>query len=483
MADKLIAANDGVEGENKIGSNFIKFSAMLFLLAATLRVLLFLSNPPANSFDNHFEPIYLIMQTGKIPAKGVCWQCYQPAVFYSISAFIGKNILGLGVNPAYLPKILQFLSCLYGILHLGVIYLILKKISLSPFSKTIAFVTACFLPQHIYISAMHSNDTISYLFVAICIYLFLIAIERKLPIPWIILLSIAITITIFTKYTAFVIVPTIMIPFVIMLFRRVIIPARRVVASMLISLLLPLSCLGFYIKSNIRDYGEALPWNTAMLNPVLTQPKAERINFFNFKPWIAMKRGILYPESLDSFWTMLYSRMWFDVEPKFLYLTDPDSIWWNHYFCWLRGEEPFPTSAKKFSFLTRFTGGGLIALGMIPLFLLFVGTSRIIFGKWSFWGKQIDAEAIKMQIFPALLICNLAGIIALTLRNPVYSSIKAAYILSALPAFVVLIACGVMLFEKSKIIKQILAGFFTVLSALVIVHVLHIVSSIGFLSR
>jgi hypothetical protein len=45
-----------------------------------------LANPPENAFDDHFKPVKLIMQTGKIPAKDACFQ-------YSKEGF-GKRKVG-----------------------------------------------------------------------------------------------------------------------------------------------------------------------------------------------------------------------------------------------------------------------------------------------------------------------------------------------------------------------------------------------------
>jgi hypothetical protein len=54
-------------------------------------------------------------------------------------------------------------------------------------------------------SAMNSNDTISYLCVAISIYLTIVALEHRLAPLRLALLSIVLTVTVFTKYTAFAI--------------------------------------------------------------------------------------------------------------------------------------------------------------------------------------------------------------------------------------------------------------------------------------
>jgi hypothetical protein len=145
----------------------ITIPAALFCTGAGLRAMLFLANTPSNAYDNHFLPIYLILKHGAIPRLDACWECYQPPVFYLVSAFVGKLAIFAGIAGTYLPKLLQSLCCLYGILHLGVIYLILRKLPLSGFARSIAFAFACFLPAHMYVSAMNSNDTASFLAMAL----------------------------------------------------------------------------------------------------------------------------------------------------------------------------------------------------------------------------------------------------------------------------------------------------------------------------
>ena len=73
----------------------------LFILASCLRVSLCLLNPPENSFDDHFQPISLIMQSGAVPAKNACWECYNPPVFYVVSAKIGRLAFDLGAKRGW----------------------------------------------------------------------------------------------------------------------------------------------------------------------------------------------------------------------------------------------------------------------------------------------------------------------------------------------------------------------------------------------
>jgi len=88
-----------------------------------------------------------------------------------------------------------------------VIHLILQKLSLSNFSRWGALGIICFLPRHIYASALHSNDTIAALAVALSLYLLLLVRERDFAYAWVVATGVAVVVALFTKYTAFVVLP------------------------------------------------------------------------------------------------------------------------------------------------------------------------------------------------------------------------------------------------------------------------------------
>jgi len=421
----------------------------LFCVGAVLRLLLCWFNPPQNAFDDHYEPIFLIMQTGATPPKDACFQCYHPPVFYWISAIIGHIALSRGVNVPHMMKLLQFVCCFYGIATLGVCYLILKKFPFSAFSAAIAFGVICFLPRHIYMSAMNSNDTISYLFVAISIYLTMVALERRVA-PWrLVILSIILTLTVFTKYTAFAVLPAVLVGLVWAYRVRLIVSREQLWLSILAALSLPLLILVGYMASNVRHYHTPLPWNVSIYDPSMDRPRDPGgISFFSFKPWEDVTMPMLAPGKLHSFWTMIYSGMWFDTEPYFL------------------------------SSSTMFAAAGLILLGLVPLALLLIGGFLCVRGKWKKLFDTSPANRASMSLFPVLLASNIAGIIALTMRLPVYNAIKPSYLLNAMSAFMVFIALGVMFLEKNRILRRTMLVTSGALFVLVTVHVLHIVLSV-----
>ena len=424
----------------------------------------------------------MIIKSGVTPAKDACFECFHPPVFYWISAMIGKGALNAGASVPQVIKLLQFVCCFYGILTVGICYLLLKKFPLSNFSRLMAFGTVCFLPRHIYMSAMNSNDTISYLFVALSLYLVIVAWERGLS-PWRLgVLSVVLSITIFTKYTALAILPTALAPFILAFLKRLVIPRKKLLISAISMLVLPVSILMAYMLSNEKQYQSPLPWNITLYDPSVHRPRdAEGISFFTFKPWEDIKTPMLAPGKLHSFWTLVYSGMWFDTEPYFLSYLDSNRDWWRHYYGWYLGQENFPGKNPSLSGLTILEASGLITLGLLPLSLMLIGFYQCV--RHSLLGNGLiqttPTERIGFGMFPILALFNAAGIIAMTLRLPVYNTMKPSYFLSAMPAYMIFLGLGIMLCERNETIKRIILVTFGALFALAIIHILHIVFAIG----
>jgi hypothetical protein len=327
-------------------------------------------------------------------------------------------------------------------------------------------------------SAMHSNDTMAYLFVAICIYILIINIERNFPIRSLMLLSLVIIITIFIKYNTLVVIPIALVVFTFGFNNLSKADRKKKVVLFCLTLFVPLLILSTYIFSNVNNYGKALPVNYEIFrNPAASQPRDEvRVSFLNFKPWESIATPILSPGKLSSFWTLIYSGMWFDTEPKFICFMDSNTAWWRQYFGWQNGEQRFPGDNHSMSKLTILEGSALITLGIFPIFLGIIGfiyyfvTYRKIYIKYG-W-----AETTKMSIFPVLLISNAAGIIAVTLNMPVYSTMKASYLLVSLSAFTIYLSIGVMVCENRNTLRWAIIIIFGTLFIIVFWHILHILS-------
>jgi 4-amino-4-deoxy-L-arabinose transferase-like glycosyltransferase len=423
-------------------------AAVIIVLGGILRLLLWWGNPPSNAFDNHFEPIALIMQNDAIPAKDACEQCFHPPVFYWISAMVGNEATDLGFRGKSLLKLLQLMPCLYGILNLILIHQILLKLPFTEFAHLTALATICFLPRHIFMSAMHSNDTISYLCVALSIYLLFLAIEKKLAVWPVAAAGLATTITLFTKYTAFAILPAFFVVFAMMFWKRIA-PWSSIVRSFGLVVVLPTLVLSLSFIANFERYGTVLPSNLKRLDPSAEPRDSAHLDYFSFKPWESIQSPIVTPGKMHSYWTMVYNGMWFDNEPKFLYFVDPDVDWWHHYYGWLKGKESFPGENPSTGHGIWALGSALIALGLVPLLLTAYGVCLYLRGTWKSWDTWGDSDhekliAVKLSVFPPLLLANAAGIIAISLRTPYFNAAKASYFLNSLPVLAVFLALGTM---------------------------------------
>jgi len=451
----------------------------LLAIGAFIRLTLCWVNPAANAFDDHFEPVQLIVEKGALPGKLDCWQCYQPPVFYVAGACVAKLLFMLGVGVASVMKCLQLLNCLYGIVTLWFVLLILRLLPLSDFSRFLAFGMTCFLPRHIYMCAMHSNDTLSYLLVAVCLWFLVMIISGRDSFHNLAALGLSICAALFTKYTTFSIIPVVGLSMALLPLRDK--PLRAAVRDGIGVLFLPMLLLGIFMIDNKLRYGAALPYNVAIFDPAHIQPRDPGgAEFTSFAPARFVKRPILWPGQVSSFWTLLYSSMWFDTEPKFLPLfKHGDLAWWITYFQWLKGETPAPPAFKTTTPFVAATGSTLIALGLVPLVFVITGLVRLVHTvKDSLATRRWD-DTLSLQPFVVLLLLNLAGIVQLTIRLPVFCAMKGSYLLPSLPSLGVLLALGIMTWESHRTFRFVCGGFFAMLFMTVIASTLAMVINLA----
>ena len=445
------------------------------VLGAALRIGMFWVNPPGNAFDNHFEPIKLIMDTGRIPGKLDCVECYQPPVFYWTSAVIGDSLVASGIaTESNLAKFLQFLPCLYSITTLYVVFLILKLLPLSDFARLWSLGFLCFLPRHIYMSALHSNDSLSYLAISVCVYgLGLVIANKHISAAHLLLLSAIISVTIFTKYTAFIIIPVVFLTFGLLPLRHPVTFAGSLTKGIAV-LMLPLVLLGAYGASNKKIYGTALPFNAAIHNPAVFQPHDDpKYDLATFKPWLFVSDPILRPGQLNSFWTLMYAGMWFDTEPKLIVYAG-NYEWWRTYYGWLNGQNLFPAdSATGPRHSLLHVGSYLEALGLVPLGLGITGlvflTREVLRG-----ADRTRESLLLLQMFLGLCIFDALVAAQLALDVPVFSAMKSSYVLTAIPAFCAFVGFGIRACEKRSGGKIICGTLMGALFSMVVVRVLQV---------
>lgn len=475
-SEKSLMFNEGKADEK---FNIIKYRYIFFtfiVIGIVLRLGLFWINHPLIEYDDHYKPVFRIMQTGTIPGKFDCWECYQPPVFYVISAVIGKVLAYEDVSIPNILKALQFTNCMYGIITIWIMFLILKRLPISDFTRLCGLGLICFMPRHIYMSAMFGNDALSYLAISVCIFLLLRIVDGKyLSLSYLLLLSAVVSLTIFIKYNTFIIIPTICIAFALLSWGANHLSIQQVFVKGIIVLIIPLVILGGYCINNRNTYGVALPFNTALKNPTEYQPHDElQRDFMTFKPWLFIEYPILKPGQLNSFWTLMYSSTWFDTDSKFIKHTGPENLW-NKYYEWLKDKEnSFPdVMTGPIHHNIMLVGSWIELLGLIYI-ILGISGFFFIFREFVYSPLKNQEIVIKGLIFLMLFVFNAAGCILMVIKTPVYSSIKSSYMLTALPSFCAFASVGMVLWEKYRIVKYIYGTLLGVLFLLVTIHIIQL---------
>lgn len=406
-------------------------AAIAILVAgAALRLYLAWRNPPGNAYDDHLEPLFLLLRDGAIPDKLACWQCYHPPVLYVLAAGIAKVLLWLGASTQAVEKGAQLFGCSLGIGTLVFVWLTLERLPLAPVARLAALAFVCFLPRHVYMSAMFTNDAAAAFFASATVF----CVVRG----WLWPAAVAASLAIFTKYTAFAVLP----------FVAVALPPRRAAAV----LALPLALLAVSAAHNLDRYGRALPNNGAMS----LYRDVGSADLTSFAPWRFVEHPLLGDDRTSAL-TLVNAGMWFDIEPHFLIFKGGLDAWALRYQA-LREGKPLP--APPVPSITLRLGSALELLGLVLLGLAVAGA----------WAIRRDRTGWS---FLALTASSLAGVLFLVhqmpdFHAPYWTAMKASYLLPSLPAMAALVGYGA---ASSRAGRLVAMGSSVLLAVLVVLHV------------
>ena len=154
--------------------NYNKIISFIFIIGAALRVALYISSPPNNSYDDHLEVINIYSETFESPGAFDCWECYQPPAYYYLSSVVLRFSDAVGMSDYAQWKIVQFINPLFSILMFGFFALIFKELKVKKKSRLVVLSLLAVLPRDLYTSAMIGND---YLISFLCVLALLLFIK------------------------------------------------------------------------------------------------------------------------------------------------------------------------------------------------------------------------------------------------------------------------------------------------------------------
>lgn len=450
---------------------------LIIVLGAALRVWLTCVWPATQSYDNHIKPVQIILEEQRLPHAADCWECYQPPLYYLLAAgvYAAASAAAIALREtnstaiAIGLKAIQFLSTVAGILTLVVIGRVLRRAAPGAYGRqTLALGVVALLPRHLYMSAMVTNDALTYLFAALAVFGALRAEARGWRTRDCLLTGVCAGAAVLTKAYGWVIVVAIVAALWWMT-RRPRSADRRGAwlaqefraptlcvfgAALAVGLAPGLRNIYLFERFHVDNYD-------FFDSPMRFQPPGSvaDVEFLTFRPGALWAHPWLHTAHLDSFPTELYGRLWFDYEGFRATLGGYPQ--WEE--LWARCEAAYPIwNPQRWNMLLEYesedvpehfaTLARLSYAAGFPLTLIFLGG----------WARCLwrGRRAFVPLLLSLVALGGLAVPLVQVLRLPHFAAMKAAFVLVGLVAVGPLVAEG--MFSSRRWIRQVLTAICTV---------------------
>ncbi len=471
-------------------SRVVRWIPLLILIAGTvIRIGHAHFTDVRNVHDDHFHVIRIILEQHRWPQPDEGWQTYQPPLYHLLGAAVYKvanhqpePTMSLD-NPSHLRarKAIQYISVVAGCGTLAMVLLTLRLILPRRIdAQAIGLVFAAFLPRHIYMSAMSTNDSLTYFWISLGLYSLLRAVnnksenQSKRETSWWIVVGMSTALALWTKQYGLVLLALLLVLVPFLWLNKSVAARRTHLRGTIIAIVIAL-LLGSW--PYIRSYqltGNPVAGNYTLrphtMNDQLPGSIA-KTSFFSLRFTRLIKHPWRHLDTVDSWWTQLYARLWFDYDTSItLFQYRP----WVEYLLpiWQdrtidatereRRQMIWPTDITPPSLLLQ--GRSLYIVGILPILLIPIGLVFI-------WCKR--GTTLQPYILTCMLVLSVAIPLFQTVRQPFRSSMKAAFLLPALGVMAILVAAafqGLTDRRFGKPIGWILATWFVVVPLIVCWH-------------
>lgn len=351
----------------------------------------------------HVSYIKHVASKWRPPIATEGWEMFQPPLYYFLSAFIYRIFGGETAEPNSL-KAVQFFSMFSGIANAFFALWILRI--LFPKNKaiqTMGFSMAGLMPMCLYMNPLISNEIFAGAMISLCIALLVkYGFTKRILLRHYLIMAFAIGLAMLSKYTAFFVFITTATVFGLRMFNS---QYRK---SELRGFLLFLAvvfviCGWFYIRNTVIFFDPFIGnWDEESTHHYEQLPGYRTLRFY-------IRFGSVFfhvPERSHwaSFWDGQYGSMWGDSHDNFLRTDD--------------------VRIKR--------------LEMTIIYLALLPTVAILLGFFQSFKKIVISWTLKPDL--ALVIVNaltLISIFSFTMEVPFYSTIKAFFFLSLIPAIAV----------------------------------------------
>lgn len=371
--------------------------AALLLLGVALRVYNAFAYDILWGFDarENWRYIARLTRSWALPSPEAGWSTSHPPLFYYLDAAIVRLLRPTGDFRVVLLRLVGTLEGL-TIVFLAV-WLVRRLVPEDERRPLIAGALLLFLPVHIYMSAMLSEELlvsalVSAVVVGLCLEL---AQPKGRALGRAALLGLLAGLAWLTKLSGVLVVVAAATTYLLDgWWRRE--PARGASRAALLTLV-ALLVGGWFYARNWIEYGYLYPHGLAVHRKMFTMPPGTRGigDYLNLPPATFLDPQVLDPSLLHSVWGTTYASIWFDAHRHFL-----------------------PRELAS----VNLAGTLILSLALLP-------TLAFVVGAWRGLRRAIQRPGGPDSLLLSLVALTLAGYVLFTWRNPWFAVLKGSFLL------------------------------------------------------
>lgn len=370
------------------------------IVGSTIRISNALVYPIDMGYDagGNWDYIALLLDSWTLPAPDEGWATAHPPFFYYLAGLIGRSTGAL--DKAMVVHVVRLLMAAVGVLGIGLAVALVRRV--EPENHRRAFIAGAlllFLPVHIYMSAMLSEEILVTGLISLAVVgvgTDLISLPRPGRARWRAFLFGAVAgLALLTKLTGLLVIGACVAAYLINGMRtgEKLAAFHRAVIFAATALLVG----GWFYALNLLTYGYLYPHGLDVHSIMFEMPPGTRtVSDYLWIPWQTFSDPrLLSPDLLHSVWGSTYITIWFDGHHHFL--PAGDSI-----------------VAK--------IGTAILLLGLVP-------TAAFAVGLWR-GGRRLFRNAQGPDVVLLLLVVStLAGYVLFTWQNPWFAVLKGSFLL------------------------------------------------------
>ncbi len=350
-------------------------------------------------FDALYNWHYIerLTRSWQLPAPDADWSTAHPPLFYYVGAAVAR-LLGDWDRDSKVIVLRLGISAAGLVIAALAVSLVRKSDPENPRRALLAGGLILFLPVHLYMSAMLTEEIVAAMWISIVLAAAgsrLASARSELSTRLAVALGICAGAAFLTKLTGVLVIAAVAGAFAADAWRRDSLRESIVPIALLVSIAGVLG--GWYYARNLIEYGYLYPHGLETHKIMFTMPpgNADPLDYLRFPLSTFTDPQVLNPGLLRSIWGSTYLTMWFDGHRVFL-----------------------PTDTARVSHV----GTLITTLALLPMCAYAVGLVRGI-------RRALRGERGPDLLLLSMVAISLVGYVAFTWKNPWFVTRKAGFLL------------------------------------------------------